>query len=91
MWRIRIDKLFSEVGGNIAGAKVTFRTPGAEKEQSGKLTTPGHGYVFTMPGKCGLLEVEHDDRTIVEFEVLEMNDDELPEQEKADETVGTGN
>lgn len=76
MWRIRIDKLFSEVGGNIAGASVTFRTPGGEKEYTGKVTTPGHGYVFTMPGKRGLLRVEHNDRTIVEFEVLEITEDD---------------
>lgn len=80
MWRIRIDKLYSEVGGLISGAEVVFRTPGGHEYMAeGKLTAPGTSYFLTLPGERGELEVIHGDRVIVEFEVVEITD--TPAQE----------
>lgn len=89
MWRIRIDTLYSEVGGLISGAEVVFRSPGHERKVEGKLITPGESYTFSMPGPRGVLEVDQHDRVVMEFEVLECNDDPL--EEKADEPVAAGN
>lgn len=80
MWRIRVTKLYSEVGGNITGAEVTFRSPGAERKVEGKLITEGHGYEFEMAGGRGVLEVDQPDRVIMEFEVLSITDDEPAEE-----------
>lgn len=80
MWHIRIDKLYSEVGGLISGAEVVFRTPGGhEYKAEGKLTATGTSYFFYLPGERGELEVIHGDRVIVEFEVLAITD--TPAQE----------
>lgn len=88
MWRIRITKLFSEVGGLISGAEVKFTSPGGhERVVSGKLTTEGAEQVFDMPGPRGVLTVEQGDRVVMDFEVLVNNDDELPTEEQADETA----
>jgi hypothetical protein len=85
MWRIRVDTLYSEVGGNIASAEVTFKVPGGERKLEGKVTGPGQGYEFTIAGQPGELIVEHGDRVIVEFEVLTINSEQLPTEEKANE------
>lgn len=88
MWRIRITKLFSEVGGLISGAEVKFTSPGGhERVVSGKLTEQEAKYDFTMPGPRGVLTVEQGDRVVMDFEVLECNDDEIPTEEQADETA----
>lgn len=89
MWRIRIDKLYTEVGGLISGAEVVFRSPGHERKVEGKLTSEGQSYVFDMPGPRGVLEVDQGDRVVMEFEVLISNDE--PVEEKADEPVPAGN
>ena len=84
MWRIRITRLFSEVGGLISGAEVTFKSPGGhERKVKGKLTEQEAKYDFTMPGPRGVLTVEQGDRVVMDFEVLECNDDEPPAVEPA--------
>lgn len=84
MWRIRITRLFSEVGGLISGAEVKFTSPGGhERKVEGKLTEEGANYEFSMPGPRGILSVEQGDRVVMDFEVLENNDDELPAEEAA--------
>lgn len=84
MWRIRITRLFSEVGGLISGAEVTFKSPGGhERKVEGKLTEAEAKYDFTMPGPRGVLTVEQGDRVVMDFEVLECNDDEPPAVEAA--------
>lgn len=84
MWRIRITRLFSEVGGLISGAEVTFKPPGGhERKVEGKLTEQEAKYDFTMPGPRGVLTVEQGDRVVMDFEVLECNDDEPPAVEPA--------
>lgn len=85
MWRIRIDKLYTEVGGLISGAEVVFRSPGAEKKVEGKLTEPDSQYVFDMAGGRGVLEIDQGDRVVMEFEVLISNDEPLPTGEAASE------
>lgn len=89
MWRIRITKLYTEVGGLISGAEVVFRSPGAEKKVEGKLAEPDSEYVFDMAGGRGVLEVDQGDRVVMEFEVLINNDDPL--EETANETGPAGN
>lgn len=86
MWRIRIDKLYTEVGGLISGAEVVFRSPGAERKLEGKLTDPEASYVFDMAGGRGVLEIDQGDRVVLEFEVLISNDEPLPTGETADES-----
>lgn len=86
MWRIRIDKLYTEVGGLISGAEVVFRSPGAEKKVEGKLTDPEGSYVFDMAGGRGVLEIDQGDRVVMEFEVLISNDEPLPTEETTNES-----
>lgn len=71
MWRIRVNQLYSEVGGLISGARVKFITPGGhEHNVSGKISTPDGGYTFEMPGKRGDLKTVHGDRVVLDFDVL---------------------
>lgn len=75
MYRIRINKLFSEVGGNISGAEATFKTgDGHERKVEGKVISEG-GYEFTMAGNSDQLTTVHGDRVVLDFEVLERKED----------------
>lgn len=78
MWRIRVNQLYSEVGGLISGGRVKFTNSlGFDRSVEGKLTSPG-GYEITLQGGRGNgeLKTEHDDRVIVDFEVLSITEDD---------------
>lgn len=79
MWRIRVNQLYSEVGGLISTGHVKFTNSlGFDRSVEGKVTSPGRGYETTLQGGRGdgKLQVEHDDRVIVDFEVLEITEDD---------------
>lgn len=77
MWFIRVTRLFTEVGGLISGAEVKFKAPeGHEHTVEGKLIRPEDVYHFSVPGPRGVLTVEHGDRVVVDFEVLNITDDD---------------
>lgn len=76
MWRIRVTQLYSEVGGLISAGRVKFTNSlGFDRSVEGKITDP-LGYEITLQGGRGELKVEHGDRVIVEFEVLEITEDD---------------
>lgn len=76
MWRIRVNQLYSEVGGLISAGAVKFtNADGFERAVEGKLLTPLCSYEFELQGGRGELKVEHDDRVIVDFEVLSITEE----------------
>jgi hypothetical protein len=70
MWKISLEKL----GKDGHGATVTFITPGGHSKKVEGNITDG-GYVFTMEGGPGELQVEHAEGVEVEFEVLKITED----------------
>lgn len=78
MWRIRVNQLYSEVGGLISGGQVKFtNSDGFTRTVEGKISgSQCFGYEFTLQGGRGSLKVDHGDRVVVDFEVLSIEDED---------------